>query len=741
MSIQLQDSGVIPVGQRDGDTVISPAACKLLDGVRRLDVVGAEAWNALSRDLRTELEAACEPAALLHRLVSLGLLTEYQAARLSVAAPDELRIGEYRVLDHLGSGGMGVVLKAEHRYLRRLAAIKVVHAAKRDDDQFDQVDNEFRLLARLDHPAIVKVYEAGRIAEMGLAYLVMEYIEGQDLERYVKERGRLAVPEACRIADGVALALEVLHANQCVHRDVKPSNIMVTPAGQVKLLDFGVARKFPDVLTEPGSVVGTVQYLAPEQAEDSSAVDIRADLYSLGAVLYFCLTGQPPFPRLENLYKELAQRRLQPQPSLRKAWPEAPAELDAVVGNMMAKNPDRRYATPQEVRRALVPFFLPQPTALSGPAVLGSQPDAGPDRVLIVDDEPIHRELTQFSLRNLGLECDAAEDGLAGWNQLQERNYDLVLLDIDMPRMSGTELLERIRGNPPQDHLKIIMLSGGMTGDDLSRLLAAGADDFLTKPISLVQLESRVRAVLRLKLAQNRADQLTRDLARLNHELEQLLHGRDIDLVQARNALVLALAELVANRDTETGAHLVRVQRCCRCLGEATADMPAFARQIDESFVRLLECCAPLHDIGKVGVPDHILLKPGRHTPEERAIMQTHTTIGANVLRKVAERHGFATAFLQMAIDIARHHHERFDGGGYPDRLAGDSIPLSARILAICDVYDALRSKRPYKEAMSHPEAVDLIVRQSSGHFDPALLQAFERCADRFKRIHTEVGE
>src|SRR5207253_1617701 len=169
-----------------------------------------------------------------------------------------------------------------------------------------------------------------------------------------------------------------------------------------------------------------------------------------------------------------------------------------------------------------------------------------------------------------------------------------------------------------------------------------------------------------------------------------------------RNALVLALAKLVEYRDTETGAHLLRLQRYSRVLAEEAAGETVFAEQIDPTFVQMLVCCAPLHDIGKVGLPDHILLKPGKLEAEERTLMQTHTTIGADTLKAVMHRHGSALAFLQMAADIARHHHERFDGAGYPDGLAGDGIPLPARLVAICDVYDALRSRRSYKPALSH---------------------------------------
>jgi HD-GYP domain-containing protein (c-di-GMP phosphodiesterase class II) len=166
-----------------------------------------------------------------------------------------------------------------------------------------------------------------------------------------------------------------------------------------------------------------------------------------------------------------------------------------------------------------------------------------------------------------------------------------------------------------------------------------------------------------------------------------------------------------------------------------------FASQIDANFIQMLECCAPLHDIGKVGLPDHILLKPGKLDNDERIIMQAHTIIGADTLKTVLQQHGSAVAFLQMAIDIARHHHERFDGTGYPDKLSGNAIPLAARIVSIYDVYDALRSRRVYKPALSHRAAIQVMTEASPGQFDPALLRVFQRCAPQFERIFRELGD
>jgi len=197
---------------------------------------------------------------------------------------------------------------------------------------------------------------------------------------------------------------------------------------------------------------------------------------------------------------------------------------------------------------------------------------------------------------------------------------------------------------------------------------------------------------------------------------------------------------MVGQRDADSGANLQRLPHYCRTLAEEMANSPHFAGQVDDNFVQMLECCAPLHDIGNVGLPDHILQKPGKFTAEERVIMQTHTTIGADTLTEVARHHNFALAFLQMAIDIVRHHHERWDGAGYPDSLAGTAIPLSARIVSLGDVYDALRSKRVYRPALSHGAVMQLMT-ETPGQFDPALVGIFQSCSDRLNQIFKEMPD
>jgi response regulator RpfG family c-di-GMP phosphodiesterase len=370
-----------------------------------------------------------------------------------------------------------------------------------------------------------------------------------------------------------------------------------------------------------------------------------------------------------------------------------------------------------------------------------ANPANGGKHILIVDDEEEIRTLCRAVFAPIGIRCDVAASGAEALNALATQSYDLVLLDMAMPGLSGQEVCHRLRANPPTANLKVVIFSGHMAAEELAQMLAAGADDYITKPFSIVELAARIQAALRLKDAQDRADLLSHRLIGTNQHLELNLHARNRDLVEAHKALVLALAKLVECRDSETGAHIQRLQGYCICLAEQAAQLPAFAGRIDSQFLGQLAWSAPLHDIGKAGIPDSILRKEGPLTPEERRIMQTHTILGAQTLTEVARRHGSGMSFLQMAIDVARHHHERYDGTGYPDRKAGTDIPLAARLVAIADVYDALRSRRVYKPAHSHAASMHLMLAESPGQFDPALLQAFQHCADDFERIYAERAE
>ncbi len=232
-----------------------------------------------------------------------------------------------------------------------------------------------------------------------------------------------------------------------------------------------------------------------------------------------------------------------------------------------------------------------------------NEDSAAGHRVVIVDDDAAFRSMCRYVLEAERLRCDEAADGKQALLLAGEGCFDLVLLDVNLPEHWGTEVLRRLRENPPSPHLKIIMMSGRVTEDEMAEMMAAGADDCLGKPFSPVQLKERVKAVLRLKDAQVRSAQLFRRLADANHALERDVASRESDLILARNGLVLALAELVAQRDTETGGHLLRLQRYSRCLAETAATLPGFAAQINRPFIDLLECCAHCMTSARSGCP------------------------------------------------------------------------------------------------------------------------------------------
>jgi response regulator RpfG family c-di-GMP phosphodiesterase len=725
-----------------------------LEELLKAGLILSEDWEAIPDLVRNELRRITDTRELLGHLARSGLITNYQASRLESGRTFGLLLGNYRILDHIGSGGMGIVYRVEHIHLRRQAAIKVfTSTSDQDPVLLHRFYSEIRAVARLAHPNVIGALDVGELVSNephtpNLHYFVMEYAPGQNLDQLVRAQGPMPVAQACDVAHQVANALAEAHKHQLVHRDIKPSNIQLTPEGQVKLLDFGLARLLCHRVTSPGIMMGSVEYVAPEQVRDASAVDIRADLYALGATLFWCLSGRPPFQGQGDIGSSLARRCLEPAPDIRTIRNGIPAGLEAVLSRLLAIRPEDRYATPVEVSKALLPFLKTdlREHDRSEPGSYAQKLTTGGNntqcrQILIVDDGDDIREFCKSVLEIEGLRCDEAANGVLALEATQAKRYDLVLLDIDMPRMNGREVLKQLRENPPCPHLKVIMFSGRADGDDMAELLLAGADDYLTKPFTIIQLQARIKAALRFKDAQDRSDLLNQHLLSTNRELDKDLSLREVNLVHTRNSMVMALSKLVEYRDSETGQHLIRLQRYCRCLAEECSQLPLFAEQITPEFINMLVSCVPLHDIGKAMVPDHILLKPGKLDSNEQIIMQRHTVAGRDALAGITLQQGWSLGFWQMAMDIVSHHHERYDGTGYPDQLVGSDIPLAARIVAVADVYDALRSRRIYKPALSHATAFQVLTKASTGQFDPAIIGVFTRCAPQFDQIFREFPD
>lgn len=324
-------------------------------------------------------------------------------------------------------------------------------------------------------------------------------------------------------------------------------------------------------------------------------------------------------------------------------------------------------------------------------------------RVLIVDDDGVELAALEHTLRQAGYDVQCASNGLEALVAIRH-GCRLVITDQCMPEMDGFELCRTIRTEQFPSYVYIILLTAHGSVDDRVQGLSAGADDFLSKPYDRRELLARLRA------------------------------GERVLALESREVTIFALAKLAESRDPDTGAHLERVRCYSHVLAKDLALRAPFRDQITPEFIRLIYLTSPLHDIGKVGIPDSVLLKRGPLTPREFEIMKQHTRIGAATIDAALRLHPTA-AYLRMARDIAAHHHERYDGTGYPDGLAGEAIPLSARIVALADVYDALRSRRVYKGAMTHDAARAILIEGAGTQHDPAIVEAFLRCEQDFLEI------
>lgn len=348
--------------------------------------------------------------------------------------------------------------------------------------------------------------------------------------------------------------------------------------------------------------------------------------------------------------------------------------------------------------------------------------------VLVVDDTPENITLMVGLLRDIYRVKVATNGERALRIAHDDIPPDLILLDIMMPNMDGYEVCRRLKTDPKTRDIPVIFLTAKAAVEDERAGLELGAVDYITKPISPPIVLARIRTHLALKAA---ADYLRNQNILLEEEVAR--RTREIEAIQ--DVTVIALASLAETRDVDTGNHILRTQHYVRALAEELSTHPKFREFLTPAKINLLFKTAPLHDIGKVGIPDRILLKPGRLTPEEFEIMKTHAALGRDAIQHAEQRLGLDVEFLEMAKEIALSHHERWDGTGYPQRLAGEQIPVTARIMAVADVYDALISRRVYKEPISHDIAVREIEKCRGSHFDPDVVDAFLRLKNEFEKI------
>jgi serine/threonine protein kinase len=422
----------------------------------------------------------------------------------------------YRVIEIVETGGMGTVFRAEHQLLKRPVALKVVNPNLLKDERMkERFFQEMRAVAQLDHPNIVTAYDADQIG--GIYFLVMEFVEGITLGQVMATQGRLPTVQACNYVRQAAFGLQHAHEHGIVHRDIKPLNLMLTPVGQIKILDFGLAR-YDDRLTaadidflepapssdEPGSGstteappldpivamktqkirqrltcrgMGTPDFIAPELALDASGADIRADIYSLGCTLYCLLTGQVPFPA-GTMIEKLKCHFSRTPALLGQLRPDIPARLIGVVERMMAKHPRARFQEPIEVARALDPF---------------ATPTGG--HVLVVEDDPDSQAALALALEDQACRVSRAANGLEALEVLRAGPLpDLILLDLVMPVMDGLAFLKEQRQDPALAKIPVIVVSA--FGKSVGKAAALGIADHLRKPIEPNQLTGKIEPFL-----------------------------------------------------------------------------------------------------------------------------------------------------------------------------------------------------------------------------------------------------
>ncbi|MBL8444203.1 MAG: two-component system response regulator [Zoogloeaceae bacterium] len=354
--------------------------------------------------------------------------------------------------------------------------------------------------------------------------------------------------------------------------------------------------------------------------------------------------------------------------------------------------------------------------------------------VLVVDDTPDNLALMSGLLKDR-YRVKVANGGEKALRIARsDQPPDLILLDVMMPGMDGYAVCMALKSAPETRDIPVIFLTAKSQVEDEQRGLECGATDYITKPISPPIVLARVKTHLALKAS---ADFL-RDKATF---LETEILKRTREIVAIQDVTVLALASLAETRDSDTGNHIRRTQHYVKILAEQLRTHPRFASFCTDFNIMLLFKSAPLHDIGKVGIPDRILLKPGKLEPHEFDIMKTHTTLGYNAIEQAEQALGTEVAILSMAKQIALSHQEKWDGSGYPEALVGDAIPIPARMMALADVYDALISRRVYKEPMPHEQAVEIILQGRCKHFDPDIVDAFAESKEKFREIAARYSD
>lgn len=596
--------------------------------------------------------------------------------------PAGFALGQYRVVAPIGRGGMATVYKGHHPGLDRDVAIKVLPDFFAEDEGYrDRFQQEARSVARLKHPNILHVFDFGQ--EHGITYLIFELVEGGTL---AERLGRpMDLEDVVRILRPIASALDYAHAQGILHRDIKPSNILIHRDGTPVLADFGLAKMADSVrkLTATGMVLGTPEYMSPEQSA-GEAVGPASDRYSLAVVAYEMLTGRVPF-QADTPAAILLSHINKAVPPPRELSGELSGHVEDALRKALAKTPLERFDSATQFVAALTPAAWvhrerPDSVVLARPQHRATAATRRIPSVLVVDDSAANRELIEACLADVDCRVRLAQDGPNALAAIESTAPDLILLDVQMPGMDGYTVCKRIKANPALRLVPVVMITALDRSEDRVMALEAGADDFMSKPVERLELVARVRSALKLKSVYDRLD--------------------------SAEQVIFSLAAAVEAKDMYTERHTNRVAESARHLGVRLG--------LPEEDLDALYRGGIIHDIGKIGVPDAVLLKPGPLDANEIVLMRSHPEIGENIVRPL--RSGYDL------LPIIRHHHEAYDGRGYPDGLAGTAIPLLARIVAVCDAFDALTNDRPYRKRLSEREAIAILTGGAGRQWDPQLV-------------------
>ena len=348
-------------------------------------------------------------------------------------------------------------------------------------------------------------------------------------------------------------------------------------------------------------------------------------------------------------------------------------------------------------------------------------------RLMVIDDISANLEILEEILSSKGYQVSSFPRGDMALSSVFQNPPDLILLDIMMPHMDGFEVCQRLKDNECTSDIPVIFISALDDTENKVKALLKGGVDYISKPFQEEEVFARIDTHLKLSSAKKKLEEY-------NLHLEELVQEKVQEISHSQVATLVALSNLAEYRDDTTGSHIERTRDYCLKLAEYLSLYSPYDKIITSSYIQDIYFAAPLHDIGKVGIPDMILLKPSKLSPQEFEIMKTHTVIGAQILEKIQKEYP-NNSFINMGLLLTKYHHEKWNGLGYPEGISKEDIPLCARIMAVADVYDALRSRRTYKEGYSHEDAVKVITEENGQSFDPYIVEAFISLEKEFALI------